>query len=170
MLIGGLDPDGNLLDPLMPRYDMDPDDFAALVAFLKRLETDLEPGLSDDAIRIGTLLPASGAYEAIGAATAATIRAYFDEINTAGGIFGRRLELIVADYAADPAESAANARRPDRPGDDLRRPYRLCGRVHLSPAVRPAAPGARPRCLRGAACRAAAAHVRGGDPAGGTVR
>lgn len=110
-IAGGADPDGNALDPLMPRYDMDEQDFRALVAFLKRLETHLDPGLSDSMIRIGTLLPESGAYTSHGRAVAATIRAYFDEVNATGGIFGRRLQLVVLPYADDPAQTAANARR-----------------------------------------------------------
>ncbi len=111
MLAVGVDPDGNDLDPLMPRYQMDPDDFDALIAYLKRLDTDLDPGLSGTAIRIGTLLPRGGGYGAIGTAVDATIRGYFDDINAAGGIFGRRLELVVAEFADDRAETVANARR-----------------------------------------------------------
>ena len=119
MLAGGLDPDGNLLDPLMPRYDMDPDDFEALIAFLKRLDSDLDPGLSETVIRIGTLLPRQGAYGPIGQAVDATIRAYFDDINAAGGIFGRELQLVAAEYAGDPAQTAASARRLVEEGESV---------------------------------------------------
>lgn len=110
-IAGGTDPAGNALDPLMPRYDMEPADFNALVAFLKRLETQLDPGVAAAAIRIGTLLPRAGGYAALGEAVDAAIRGYFDDINTAGGIYGRRLELVVAEYTDDPAETVANARR-----------------------------------------------------------
>ena len=126
MLAGGLDPDGNLLDPLMPRYDMDPDDFEALIAFLKRLDSDLDPGLSETAIRIGTLLPRQGGYGLIGQAVDATIRAYFDDINAAGGIFGRELQLVAAEYAGDPAQTAASAPA----GHCGARRLQHCGRVH----------------------------------------
>lgn len=110
-IAGGTDPDGNPIDPVMPSYEMAPSDARALVAFLKRLESDLEPGLSKTAIRIGTLLPRAGGYGPLGQAVEATTRAYFDDINAAGGIFGRKLELIVAEYTGDPAQTAANARR-----------------------------------------------------------
>jgi len=110
-IAGGTDPDGNALDPLMPRYDMGPDDFKALVAFLKRLETQLDPGLGDSTIRIGTLLPRAGPYAALGGAVEATINGYFDDINATGGIYGRKLELVVAEYANDPAATVANAHR-----------------------------------------------------------
>ncbi len=119
MLAVGVDPDGNDLDPLMPRYQMDPDDFDALIAFLKRLDSDLDPGLSETAVRIGTLLPRQGGYGPVGEAVETTIRAYFDDINAAGGIFGRKLELIAGDYVGDPAESAANARRLIEDGDKV---------------------------------------------------
>lgn len=108
---GGTDPAGNKLDPLMPRYEMSQDDMAALVAFLKQLETTADPGLVGEAIRIGTLLPPDDAYGGLGQAVAGTIRAYFDEINASGGIFGRRLDLVVGEYSSDPEQSAANARK-----------------------------------------------------------
>ncbi len=119
MLAGGLDPDGNLLDPLMPRYDMDAADFDALIAFLKRLDSDLDPGLSETAIRIGTLLPRQGGYGPIGQAVEAAIRAYFDDINGAGGIFGRKLELVAGEYTGDPAQAAANARSLVEEGESV---------------------------------------------------
>jgi ABC-type branched-subunit amino acid transport system substrate-binding protein len=105
-----VDPAGNDLDPAMPGYEMSDRDLAALIAYLKRLEVDLDPGLSETAVRVGTLLPREGRYAPLGQAVAGLLRAYFDEINGAGGIYGRRLELEVADYAADPAVTAANAR------------------------------------------------------------
>ena len=110
-VIGGFDPDGNMLDPLMPRYEMEEADIKALVAFLKRLESTRDPGLSETAIRIGTLLPKAGAYGAVGAAMAETYRAYFEDLNAGGGVFGRKLELVVAEFSGDPAQTAAAARR-----------------------------------------------------------
>lgn len=111
-IMGGVDPDGNSLDPLMPRYEFSDEDVTALVAFLKKLESSRDPGLSEDAIRIGTLLPDEGPYGGLGQAVAGALRAYFDELNETGGVFGRRLELVVADYAGgDPEATAENARR-----------------------------------------------------------
>jgi cytochrome c553 len=56
----GIDPAGNKLDPAMPHYSMPEEDLAALVAYLKRLGTELDPGISESAIRIGTILPSDG--------------------------------------------------------------------------------------------------------------
>lgn len=110
-IVAQIDPAGNALDPAMPRYEMSAEDLAALLAYMKRLEFQLDPGLSETAIRIGTLLPKSGAYGALGEAVEATIRAYFEEVNAAGGIFGRRLELVVARGAEEPAALTVGARR-----------------------------------------------------------
>jgi ABC-type branched-subunit amino acid transport system substrate-binding protein len=90
----GLDPAGNRLDPAMPVYTMPADDLKALIAYLKRLETDLDPGLTERSIRIGTVLPSEGPAGEIGRAIQRTIQAYFDDINEKGGIYNRKLELV----------------------------------------------------------------------------
>ncbi len=106
-----VDSAGNELDPAMPAYEMSAEDLAALIAYLKRLEADLDPGLTETSITVGTLLPREGRYAPLGGAVAALLRAYFDEINGGGGIYGRRLELAVADYTGDQASTAENLRR-----------------------------------------------------------
>ena len=53
----GLDPAGNRLPDTMPRYWMSPEDFADLVAYLKRLGRDQDPGLTETSIIVGALLP-----------------------------------------------------------------------------------------------------------------
>jgi ABC-type branched-subunit amino acid transport system substrate-binding protein len=106
-----VDPASNPLDLIMPRYEMSEGDMAALIAYIKRLERDLDPGLSDDTIRLGSILPSQGPYGALGQAVAATLRAYFDEVNAAGGIYGRKVELKVAEYVGGKDSTAANARR-----------------------------------------------------------
>lgn len=106
-----VDPAGNELDRAMPGYEMSPRDLAALIAYLKHLEADLDPGLTETSITVGSLLPEEGPFGPMGRAAEATLRAYFDEINAGGGIYGRRLELVVADYRGDRTATAANARR-----------------------------------------------------------
>ena len=106
----GLDPDGNPLDGAMPRYSMSAKDFAALTSYLKKLEALLDPGLSTEVIRIGTLLPATGRFAALGEALQALWTAYFGSINQRGGIHGRRLELVVEPLPADNAAAKARAR------------------------------------------------------------
>ncbi len=51
----GLDPAGNRLSEVMPRYQLSRDDAAALVAYLRTLGTRRDPGIDDDAITIGVL-------------------------------------------------------------------------------------------------------------------
>ncbi|MFZ5510859.1 MAG: ABC transporter substrate-binding protein [Pseudomonadota bacterium] len=91
----GTDPAGNRLDETMPRYALEPGEAAALVAYLKRLENDFDPGLSTQAIRVGTVLPLAGPLAPVGQAMKAVLEACFQEVNTAGGVFGRSLELVV---------------------------------------------------------------------------
>jgi len=108
-ILNGNDPAGNRLDASMPTYAMSIDDINALIAYLKRLQADVDPGLAEKSIRIGTMLPAGGQTAAIGRAMLEVMAAYFDDINTQGGIYNRRLELITSFYdsAGRPALSKA---------------------------------------------------------------
>jgi ABC-type branched-subunit amino acid transport system substrate-binding protein len=110
-LMSGVDADGNRLDPVMPRYTLSARDLSALVAYMKRIESDLDPGLSGDRIRLGTLLPAAGRLAELGRAMHGAMQAHFDDINAAGGIYGRKIELVTADYSEDGAVTLANAER-----------------------------------------------------------
>src|SRR5918992_5963300 len=65
-LVQGLDPAGNKLAVAMPRYEMSPEDIADLVAYLKRIEAEREPGLTETSIKVGTILPKQGALAEIG--------------------------------------------------------------------------------------------------------
>ena len=107
----GKDPAGNRLDVAMPRYLMAHDDMAALLAYLKRIHADLDPGLSAERLRIGTLLPNSGRLADLGQAMGAVLRARIAELNAKGGLFGRQLELVVAEVAEDRAASLKSAER-----------------------------------------------------------
>ncbi|HEX7317705.1 MAG TPA: ABC transporter substrate-binding protein [Pyrinomonadaceae bacterium] len=113
----GVDPSKNLMLAAMPRYQISPEDAADLVAYLKRIEDDHDPGLSDSAVRVGTLLPATGPLAATGAAMRDVLAAYFQEVNAGGGVFGRRVELQFAETGAAPAATAANARKLAEEGE-----------------------------------------------------
>jgi len=91
----GLDPAGNRLDPAMPRYALSEPELAALIAYLKRLEFDLDPGIGDEVLRIGTVLPRQGPWAELGQALETMLRRQLDVLNAGGGLHGRRLELIV---------------------------------------------------------------------------
>ena len=93
-MIAGIDPADNTLDRSMPMYQMSGEDMADLVAYMKVLEFDLDPGVTDEAIRVATLLPMSGRAWETGNAMRIVLEGYFNDINEAGGVFGRRIELM----------------------------------------------------------------------------
>jgi ABC-type branched-subunit amino acid transport system substrate-binding protein len=97
----GVDPAGNELDATMPRYRMTDADMADLIAYLNRVGLELDPGLSASSIRIGTVLPTEGPLAEVGGAALAVIVAMFADVNMAGGIHDRKLELVVGEYGAE---------------------------------------------------------------------
>ena len=98
----GVDPTGNRLDPAMPRFSISGEDARSLIAYLKEIETDLDPGLAEDEIGVATVIPAEGPLRAVGAAVARVLRGYFDDVNAAGGIYGRRIVLREVGFGRDP--------------------------------------------------------------------
>lgn len=106
----GVDSGDNALDIAMPRFQMSDADLQDLIAYIKRIETDLDPGLSDDRIRIGTLLPRAGVAGSQGQAMYLVLRSYFDDINSQGGIHGRQIELVPGGYDQDPMKVTWEAR------------------------------------------------------------
>lgn len=109
----GLDSSGGRLHPGMPRYKMTAAQMGDLIAYLKRIgkESDADPGLSDDAIKIGAALPMSGSLARVGEDIKAALAACFAEGNSQGGIYGRRVELIVEDSRGDAAGTAQATRK-----------------------------------------------------------
>ncbi len=109
----GLDPGGARLHPGMPRYRMSAAQMADLIAYLKKIgkEADRDPGLSDDTIKIGAALPMTGALAAIGEDVKATLAASFAQINSQGGIYNRRFELVVEDSRSEAEQTIAATRR-----------------------------------------------------------
>jgi ABC-type branched-subunit amino acid transport system substrate-binding protein len=95
-LTAGLDPAGNKLAVAMPTYRMPREDMANLIAYLKRMELDTDPGVSENTIVVGTLLPEAGAMGGMGQSMEDVLRAYFAEVNSRGGVYNRKLELRVA--------------------------------------------------------------------------
>src|ERR1700742_5091889 len=61
-----------------------------------------EPSLIDDEIRIGNIMPYTGALSAFGAIGRAEA-AYFEMINERGGINGRKVRFISYDDSSDPS-------------------------------------------------------------------
>lgn len=71
----------------------------------------LQQPQGDTPIKVGTIIPATGPGAELGAASRAALKAYFDEINSQGGINGRKLELSVALMEADLAATSGNIKR-----------------------------------------------------------
>jgi ABC-type branched-subunit amino acid transport system substrate-binding protein len=109
-VFAGVDPAGNTLLSAMPRYRMSPEDLADLLAYVKRIEDDRDPGLSDASVKVGTLLPERGPLAEMGGAMRDVLRAFFEELNSKGGVYNRRVELQAAETGPDAAATAANAR------------------------------------------------------------
>ena len=105
-LTSGLDPAGNKLAVAMPRYRMPQQEMADLIAYLKRIETDFDPGISETNIVIGTLLPEKGALSGLAQSMSDVLQAYFAEVNNNGGIYNRRIELRV--MHGDPKLTVSN--------------------------------------------------------------
>jgi ABC-type branched-subunit amino acid transport system substrate-binding protein len=89
----GIDPAQNPLVVAMPRYRMAPEDMADLIAYLKRIEFDRDPGLTPESIEVGVPLPSTGALKEVGASMREVLTAYFDDLNSRGGIYNRRIKL-----------------------------------------------------------------------------
>lgn len=92
----GVDPSGNKLGVAMPTYRMPQQDMTDLIAYLKRIETDSDPGMTETSIVIGTLLPDKGGLAEMSQSMGDVLRAYFAEVNSRGGIYNRKIELRVA--------------------------------------------------------------------------
>lgn len=110
LLRTGLDPADNHLDNSMPRYSMSMQDMDDLMAYLRDLESDRDPGVEKDRIQVATLLPLQGPQGALGQAMAQVIHAHFKEVNKRGGIFGRKLELLAIPYGSSPRNTLDNLR------------------------------------------------------------
>ena len=98
----GIDAAGNKLEATMPRYSMTDADMADLVAYLKRVGTELDPGLSATTIRVGTVLPTHGSLAVVGNAMRKLLEAQFAEVNAEGGVHGRPARI----RREDPGEDA----------------------------------------------------------------
>jgi ABC-type branched-subunit amino acid transport system substrate-binding protein len=87
----GLDPAGNPLHVAMPRFRMNQADMADLLAYMKQLGTEKDPGVAEGELRIGVLLPPAGPLSPMGKAIRSAVSARFDQVNKNGGIYGRLL-------------------------------------------------------------------------------
>ena len=89
----GLDPSGRTLDSAMPRYALTRADLDDLVAYLRELGRDSDPGITDQTIVVGTFLAPPSSMGELNVAVKSVLTAYFQEVNQRGGIYGRAVEL-----------------------------------------------------------------------------
>jgi len=94
----GIDSAGNKLDTSMPRYNIARQDAQDLVAYLKVIQDDYDPGVSKDEIVFGSLQPVTQFQAGQADAMISVMQARFDEINKQGGIYSRHLKLKVMPY------------------------------------------------------------------------
>jgi len=104
-ITGGLDPAGNVLASAHPRFGMDREDLDDLVAYMKVMDSESVPGVTDNAVRVGILYPAKGPLEEGAREVRALLAGYAAEANARGGFYSRRLELLEIPY--DPSVEGA---------------------------------------------------------------
>jgi ABC-type branched-subunit amino acid transport system substrate-binding protein len=109
----GIDSRGATLHQGMPRYRMSDEQMNDLIAYLRviGLAADNDPGVTTSTIKVGSALPSTGPLAALGEDLRAMLSAVFTEQNARGGIFGRRIELVVEDSRGEPEETAAATNR-----------------------------------------------------------
>lgn len=104
----GIDPAGTELHVAMPRFRMSHQDMEDLLAYVRLLGREVDPGVSDTALRIGVVLPPSGGpVSAMGQAVRAALTARFEAVNKDGGIYGRRLEPRFLEAPGPPEQRKA---------------------------------------------------------------
>ena len=108
-VVRGVDPSGNNLVVAMPRYRISIEDMNDLIAYIKRLEFDRDPGLTAETIDVGVPLPANPALAETGQSIKQALTAYFDELNTNGGIYNRKIKLHFTDPSTTDLSAALRA-------------------------------------------------------------
>lgn len=103
----GIDPAGNALSPTMPVYRLTQEEVNDLITYLRRLGKERDPGLMDDRIQVGIILPGKESPTEAGQVMKAVLLSYFKDLNEQGGIYNRRIELRFALSGDTPATTLA---------------------------------------------------------------
>jgi len=74
-------------------------------------EQNSDPGITNTSIVIGTVVPVKGSLANMGGVVKAVITSYFDDLNSKGGINGRRVEIKFVETGDTPAGTKANVER-----------------------------------------------------------
>ncbi|MGV0762041.1 ABC transporter substrate-binding protein [Tistrella mobilis] len=83
---------------------------SALPAGLSHPAFAADPGVSDDAVKVGSTLALSGTLAYMGKAVQEGMETYFGMLNDQGGVNGRRIELVSYDDEFKPPKAVANAK------------------------------------------------------------
>src|SRR4051812_20858251 len=75
------------------------------------IRAQAEVGVTANEVLIGNSLPLSGPLGAFGQAYVDAMNTVYDEVNSAGGIHGRRIKLLALDDAYVPQDTVKNAQR-----------------------------------------------------------
>jgi ABC-type branched-subunit amino acid transport system substrate-binding protein len=105
----GVDPSGNILASAHPRFRMDREDLDDLLAYLKGMDREPVPGVTDNGIRVGILLPAAGPFAEASREVETLLSMFFRDMNDRGGVYNRTLRLVPLRYDPARAGSAAKA-------------------------------------------------------------
>jgi ABC-type branched-subunit amino acid transport system substrate-binding protein len=115
----GVDPAGNALDPAHPRFRMSREDLEDLLAYVKAMDSEPVPGVTDNAVRVGMLYPSRGPLAEASGEVRALLSGAFREANAGGGIYNRRLELVEIPFDPSVPEAALAAARPAVEKDEV---------------------------------------------------
>jgi len=115
----GVDPAGNTLDAAHPRYRMSRKDLEDLVAYLKVMDREGVPGITDNAVKVGILLPEKGPLAEAGREVMALLAGYFAEVNARGGLYNRSLALVPVPFDPHGKDGALPAARKAVESDDV---------------------------------------------------
>ncbi|MFP2907795.1 ABC transporter substrate-binding protein, partial [Pyxidicoccus sp. 3LFB2] len=133
----GVSASGRELGVAMPRYALGEVEREELLAYLQQLGDQPDPGVTATTLTVGAALPMSGRLGPLGRETAAVVRAVFADVNAGGGIFRRKLELVVEDDAALHARSFADVGKPGAPDSRVQEGHVGSRSRQGTPAVEP---------------------------------
>lgn len=112
-IVDGINASDVALGAEMPRYQMSDRQLDDLISYLQIMGTseDSDPGVAQNSIKLGSVLPLTGQFAEAGKDVVKTLRAVFDEVNAKGGIYQRKIQLVVADSGSDSTGALAATRQ-----------------------------------------------------------
>jgi mono/diheme cytochrome c family protein len=108
----GRDSSNQPLGVAMPRFRLTPGEGADLVAYIRELGATADPGITAQAITLGVVLPRREPVAELHDAVRTALETYRNELNRAGGVFGRHIAFAFIDSAAASASLQAAAGQP----------------------------------------------------------